>query len=75
MQSEPLLLDKSTSTDKTSEIFTLQPEMAAEMQRLIDNAAASVQSSSAEEGRVLRSAGKQLRWNPELGSDQVIIEE
>ena len=91
-----------STTQDTAEVFTLQPEMAAEMQRLMDKAAASMQplstetrnstevqdnaviaeqpemavetmnntgATNSEEGRVLRSAGKELHWNPELGGD------
>ena len=72
------------SVQPVDNLFILEPGMAEQMQQLIDNATPidqSLQSNeeqrgSAEEqeGRVLRSAGKELSWNPEMGNEHCILE-
>ena len=73
----------------SSEAFTLDEESATEMQRLFDQATLSITNPEKEagsegsplehtdipqeEGRSLRSAGKSLQWNTELGNDNVLL--
>ena len=68
--------------------FVLQPEAAAEMERRLANAAANAETlqmdgavntntveETSTEGRVLRSAGKVMQWNPNMDSQNVILEQ
>ena len=59
------------------ETFSLDGDMAAEMQRLIAQVEQnhSTANSPVDERRVTRSAGINLQWNPAMGNENVLLKE
>ena len=49
-------------------------EMAAHMERLFAQAEQALQETAPQEGRVTRSAGRSLQWNPEMNSSDIVLE-
>ena len=49
-------------------------EMTAHMERLFAQAERVLQETGPTEGRVTRSAGRSLQWNPEMNGDDVVLE-
>ena len=48
--------------------------MTAHVERLFAQVERALQETEPTEGRITRSAGRSLQWNPEMNGDDVVLE-